>query len=190
MHAKSQHGMIFERVPFPARSLDETELEGCKFRSCDLSGHVITSADFVDCRFETCNLANFVPAHCGMKQVTFVDCKLVGVDFTKCSEFAFAVAFERCNLDYARFTKMPLKATTFDGCSLREASFAEANLTKARFIDCDLDRATFHRTVLTQADFRSATNFAIDPEANRIGKARFSRAGLAGLLGKYDLQIE
>jgi len=30
----------------------------------------------------------------------------------------------------------------------------------------------------------------IDPELNRIKKAKFSQSGLAGLLEKYDLEID
>jgi hypothetical protein len=42
---------------------------------------------------------------------------------------------------------------------------------------------------LEKTDFRSSFNYSIDPEVNRIKKAKFDRAGLAGLLDKYDLEI-
>jgi len=32
-------------------------------------------------------------------------------------------------------------------------------------------------------------NYSIDPEKNKIKKARFSTAGIAGLLDKYDIEI-
>ncbi|WP_419802798.1 hypothetical protein [Mucilaginibacter sp.] len=40
-----------------------------------------------------------------------------------------------------------------------------------------------------EADFSSAYNFSIDPENNRIKKAKFSVAGLPGLLEKFGLKI-
>jgi len=33
-------------------------------------------------------------------------------------------------------------------------------------------------------------NYSIDPELNKIKKARFSTQGIAGLLDKYDIEIE
>jgi uncharacterized protein YjbI with pentapeptide repeats len=64
-----------------------------------------------------------------------------------------------------------------------------ANLTKAVFTECDLAGAVFDNTNAEQADFSSAWHFTIDPEHNKIRKAKFSTAGLAGLLHKYQLTI-
>jgi hypothetical protein len=33
-------------------------------------------------------------------------------------------------------------------------------------------------------------NYSIDPDLNKIKKARFSTQGIAGLLDKYDIEIE
>lgn len=75
-------------------------------------------------------------------------------------------------------------------CSLKQVDFAEADLSKALFKDCDLASASFMRTNLEQADFRTARNYSIDPELNKMKRARFSPSELAGLLHKYNLQIE
>jgi hypothetical protein len=50
--------------------------------------------------------------------------------------------------------------------------------------------ATFESTIIEKADFRTSFNYSIDPEKNRIKKARFSLAGIAGLLDKYDIEID
>jgi hypothetical protein len=44
--------------------------------------------------------------------------------------------------------------------------------------------------VLNGVDFTTATNFSIDPEINRLKKARFSLYGLPGLVEKYEVVIE
>jgi uncharacterized protein YjbI with pentapeptide repeats len=54
---------------------------------------------------------------------------------------------------------------------------------------CDLDRAIFGNTVLEGADLSTAYNYSIDPDINRLKKARFAAQGLAGLLGKYQIII-
>ena len=83
-----------------------------------------------------------------------------------------------------------MKGITFKECKLEEVEFAEADLTNAHFHHCDLTRATFENTVLAGADFRTANNYSLDPEKNKIKKAKFSSAGVLGLLDKYDIVIE
>jgi uncharacterized protein YjbI with pentapeptide repeats len=72
---------------------------------------------------------------------------------------------------------------------LHEVDFSECDLTSALLDNCDLLNATFDRTIIEKADFRTAYNYSIDPDNNRIKKARFSKSGIAGLLQKYDIQI-
>ena len=87
-------------------------------------------------------------------------------------------------------SRLNLKNTQFTDCNLQETDFTGTDLTGATFDNCDLTRATFDHTILEKADFRSAYNFSINPETNRIRKARFSLAGLVGLLDVYGIEIE
>jgi hypothetical protein len=64
------------------------------------------------------------------------------------------------------------------------------DLTNSTFDTCHLARATFGNTILEKTTFCTSYNYSIDPESNRIRKAKFSLAGVAGLLGKYDIEIE
>jgi hypothetical protein len=48
----------------------------------------------------------------------------------------------------------------------------------------------FEGTNLEKTDFRSAFNYSLDPEINRMKKARFSLPGVTGLLGKYGIEVE
>ena len=68
--------------------------------------------------------------------------------------------------------------------------FSEADLTGVVFDNCDLTKAIFDQTNLEKVDFRTSYNYSIDPEKNRIHKARFSASDIAGLLDKYDIHIE
>jgi len=72
---------------------------------------------------------------------------------------------------------------------MQEANFEESDLTGSIFADCDLTRTLFSNTILYETDFTSAYNFSIDPEKNKMKKAKFSVMGLQGLLEKYSLQI-
>jgi uncharacterized protein YjbI with pentapeptide repeats len=78
----------------------------------------------------------------------------------------------------------------FDRCNLQEIDFSGADLSHSIFESCDLYRAIFYNTNLKQADFRSSYNYSFDPEQNQVKKARFSFAGIIGLLNKYDIEVE
>jgi uncharacterized protein YjbI with pentapeptide repeats len=85
---------------------------------------------------------------------------------------------------------LKVKGTAFKDCKLQEVDFVESDLTNVRFENCDLTMASFENTILTGTDLRTASNYSIDPEKNKIKKAKFSLAGVVGLLDKYDIIIE
>ena len=114
----------------------------------------------------------------------------MGLRFENCSDFLFTADFDHCQLNLSSFTGMKLKRTKFNNSTLCEVDFSGADLSHALFENCDLSRAVFERSLLEKADFRTAYNFSIDPEMNKIKKAKFSAAGIAGLLNKYDIEIE
>ncbi|WP_237702550.1 pentapeptide repeat-containing protein [Bizionia argentinensis] len=93
-------------------------------------------------------------------------------------------------MDYSTFFGAKFKKTHFIKCSLKEVDFSESNLSAAVFKNTDLMGARFSKTNLEKTDFRSAKNFAIDPELNMLKKAKFSALQLEGLLHKYQLDIE
>jgi len=136
-----------------------------------------------------CNLTLAKLINTGLSGVKFKNCKLLGLDFSTTRNFSFAVTFDSCIMDYASFTRKKLRNTLFKKCRLLETGFQESDLTGAVFADCDLTRAFFSNSILNEADFTSAYNFSIDPEKNKIKKAKFSASGLPGLLEKYNLNI-
>jgi fluoroquinolone resistance protein len=180
----------FESVDFAGRELSGEDFDSCTFANCGFLESNLSGSLFTDCQMIDCNLSMAVVGHTGLRNVAFVGCKVVGVDFGGCLPFLFAVSFDKCRLDYSRFIKSRLKKTEFKECSIRDADFTEADLTGASFDGCDLSNTLFSRTNLSKADFRRARNYVIDLEINVVRKARFSLSGVAGLLSKYDLVIE
>ena len=79
---------------------------------------------------------------------------------------------------------------TFRNSNLLEVDFSECDLTGSVFDKCDFIRATFENSIIEKADFRTSFNYSINPEKNRINKAIFSLTGIAGLLDKYDIEID
>ena len=120
----------------------------------------------------------------------FADHPLQKGEYDNCSGFGLSVSFENCVLDHSSFFKVNLKKTAFRHVQLHEVDFSECDLTEAVFDDCDLKGTIFDHTILQKADLRTAKGYSIDPESNRIKKARFGLSGVAGLLNKYDIEID
>jgi len=180
----------FRGEDFTEDDLPKGEYENCRFEQCSFTGSDLSTVVFTECAFEDCDLSNARFHETALKDVRFKSCKLMGLRFDDCNDFLLAFSFEDCTLDYASFFKVKLKNTTFKNCKLEETEFAAADCTGVVFDNCDLDGAIFDQTNLEKADFRSAVNYRIDPENNRITWARFSVSGLAGLLKKYKIVIE
>jgi len=58
---------------------------------------------------------------------------------------------------------------------LKETDFSDVNLSASVFSDCDLT---------------GTNNYSIDPEFNKLKKAKFSAFNLGGLLYKHQLDID
>ncbi len=85
---------------------------------------------------------------------------------------------------------MVLKRQTFTDVKLHEVDFTETDLTAAVFNNCDFRAAIFDRTILENADLTTSYNYSIDPEQNRVSKAKVSLYGFKGLLEKYNLDVQ
>lgn len=179
----------FENVDFSTQKLEAQEYDHCTFLNCTFSDAVISGINFTDCIFEECDLSNCKLQNTAFKTVDFVKCKLLGLHFDDCNPFLFSVFFKQCVLDFSSFYKMKLKQTTFSDCQLIEVEFNESDLSESVFLNCDLNKASFNNTNLTSCDLRLAINFTIDPENNKLNKAKFSQDGLSGLLLKYNIKV-
>jgi len=181
---------VFKREDFSQNPLPPAEYDNCTFIDCIFTDANLTGFIFTECRFEGCNLGMAKAKGTAFKYVTFINCKLLGFNFSIADPFLLTLKFEGCNMQLVSFYRLKIKGTKFIKCGLQEADFNETDLTGATFDGCDLNKAIFQQAVLEKADFRTAYNYSLDPELNRIKKARFSREGIAGLLMKYNISIE
>lgn len=180
----------FENIDYSEKILSNREFVNCEFINCNFTKSDFSNNDFMDCNFKSCNFSLTILQDAGLKNSKFFGCKLMGIDFSKCNSFLFSVGFQDCHLDYSSFFQIKMKKTNFVDCSVKDVDFSEADLSMAIFKNCDLLNTSFMRTNLEKTDFRSALNYSIDPELNRIKKAKFSTEGIYGLLMKYDIEIE
>ena len=180
---------VFNGIDFTQNPLGKGEYENCTFSQCNFADADISGFRFIDCGFDNCNVSLAKLDKTVLRDIKFKDCKMLGLRFDTCHEFGLSFSFDGCQLDHSSFYKRSLKKTVFKNSELKEADFAEADLTSAVFDNCDLSQAVFDHTILEKADFSTSYNYSIDPEINRIKKAKFSILGISGLLGKYDINI-
>lgn len=180
----------FTGLDFTQQPLSPADYDGCTFHQCDFSGVSLCGFRFIDCVFTQCNLSLAELHNTSFRDVVFKECKLLGLRFDACGDFGLAVSFEACQLNHSSFYKTKLKKTKFKDCQLHEADFTDCDLSAALLANCDLFRTVFDNTNLEKADLRTAYNYSIDPERSRLRKARFSLAGLPGLLQKYAIEID
>ena len=180
----------FEEHVFKAlNTLEKGDYEYCTFDNCDLSGADLKYCTFVDCIFNDCNLSSTKMISTALRNVTFNNCKLMGVNFESCNPLLFDISCTNSQMNFCTFYQMTLKKVTFDNCTMHEVDFTEADLSGSKLKNCDLKDAHFERTTLLKTDFRTSFNFSIDPEANQIKGALFSKESIAGLLDKYQIKI-
>lgn len=179
----------FSNIDYAERVLENREFIRCEFVNCDFLKSDLSGNDFVDCRFKGCNFSLTIVNGAGFRNASFTGCKILGIDFSKCNQFLFSFSFQECILDYSTFFRTKLKKTKFMDCSLKEVDFEEVDLTGSLFRNCDMEGTRFMRTTLEKADFSTSRNFTIDLDANMVKRAKFSALNLAGLLYKYNLDI-
>ena len=175
----------FTEIPLPAGDFENCVFINCNFASADLSERA-----FADCSFQSCNLSLVKTFKTTLNNIHFTDCKLLGIHFETCSEFLFSVIFSNCLLDLSSFEGRVMKKTRFTACSLKETDFTNSDLSASIFDRCNLDKTIFENSNLEKADFRTALNYSIDPDRNKIKKAQFGLTGLPGLLEKYDIVVK
>lgn len=183
------YNQVFDNTTKAPAQWAGQEFEQCTFKKLDLSRIAFTGSNFIDCRFEDCNLTRAELKNTKLYDVRFVNCKLPHVDFSLCNAFGFHVNFQECQLDYTVFLNRKLKKASFIDCSLKEAQFIKCDLTGTGFEHCNVELARFEHNDLSHVDFSSSYNLEINPDENKLKKARFSLHNLPGLLTKYDLVI-
>ena len=181
---------IFENCDFSDGSFQLGEYEQCKFIKCNFHNANFKKSVFIDCVFEQCDLSMVKVDKSSFQHVTFLDSKMVGVQFEHLNPFGLQVEFQHVIMDHASFYNAKFPATHFSNCSFKEADFSQSDFTKAIFKNCDFKLAVFNNTILEQVDFISSFNYSIDPSTNKLKKSKHSSSGVLGLLDGIDIIIE
>lgn len=82
-----------------------------------------------------------------------------------------------------------MKNVSFQGSRLKENYFTNTLLNGADFSHVDLSGTIFHNCDLSKADFSTASKYEIDPQSNKIKKAKFSLPEVIGLLSSFEINL-
>lgn len=179
----------FEKIIYKDRHLKGKEFNECIFIECDFSDSSFLSTKFLDCIFKDCNLSLMSLGGSTVNNAQFSGSKILGVNFSECIDFLFSVSFDNCILDYSSFQGKKMNKTIFNDSSLKGVNFTQTDLSTSAFNNCSLESAIFNQSNLSSVDLINAHNFSIDPELNRLNKAKFSLQSLPNLLEKYNIKV-
>jgi len=180
----------FKGTDFTLLPLEKGEYAYCTFINCNFASTDLSGFKFLDCDFIGCDL-NLVQLHKTLFQnVSFKECKMLGLRFDHCQSIGMSFNVSHCILNHSSFYKTSLKGINLYHTSLLDVDFTESELPEAVFYSCDLLNALFDRTNLEKADLRTSYNFRIAPESNRLHKAKFSLSSITGLLQHHNIYID
>lgn len=180
---------IIKSESFSKKSLEGEDFQGCSFIGCDITESNLRNTKFCACTFTNCNLSIPKLEGCRFQDVKFIECKIVGADFFKCEKTFFSPSFKKCFLHYCNFSDLNMKNISIKDCKIHEVHFSHTLLNGAIFENTDLSGTIFHQCDLSQADFSTSSRYNIDPQTNKIKKAKFSLPEAIGLLQGFDILI-
>ncbi|NCN95686.1 MAG: pentapeptide repeat-containing protein [Bdellovibrionales bacterium] len=167
---------------------DGAEFLDCVFESINFEAVNLSNLKILDCTFKNCNLSNVKLLNSSIRGSSFVDSKIVGVNFSNCLTVQL-LSFSSSILNYSVFQDLDCVSFDFQACSLKEVDFSDSRLHEASFTECDLTLANFSGSDLRKADFRRAIGYQIDPVLTKIKGAKFSAPEVLGLLTSFEINI-
>ena len=184
---------IFQNITVQGAELRGKVFEDCGFMGCSLADATLADCKFVDCTFTRCNLSNMKLGRSRFAGTEFVECKVLGMDWSRATWPRVAVGaplrFRQCILNDSTFFGLALEELVIEDCKAHGVDFREADLGRGNFQRTDFANAMFGKTNLTEADFTGATNYSIDVFGNRIDRARFTRGDALALLDSLGIEL-
>ncbi len=184
---------IFDNITLISLDVFNSEFEECEFNDCDFSSTTFNRCKFLNCSFSRCNLSLAKVPNSRFFEVDFVECKLVGIDWTSAIWPSFhlnpEIRFSKCILNYSSFMALTLNELRLNSCKLHEVDLREGDFSGSSMTDCDFSNSLFMHTNLRDVDFTESYNFNIDVFENKISKAKFSRYEALSLLDSLEIEL-
>ncbi|QUJ69865.1 pentapeptide repeat-containing protein (plasmid) [Photobacterium sp. GJ3] len=183
----------FEKLSLSFSEFTEVEFEDCEFTDCNFSESTLKHCKFINCYFDRCNLSLIRIPQSRFFGVTFVESKLVGVDWTQAHWPSFNVdhelRFRNSILNDASFFGLTLNELELTECKLHDVDFREGDFKAAKMTFCDFTHSLFMRTDLRGADLTESTQYHLHVLENQVEGAKFSRFEALNLLESLGVEL-
>lgn len=170
-----------------------SEFEECVFVDCNFSEATFENCNFINCSFTRCQLSLINLSYTRLFNVSFLECKLVGVDWTRAtwSDYHrdFEISFRQCILNDSSFFGLTLQGLVLDECKVHDVDFREGDFSKAIMTYCDFTHSLFMRTNLQAADLTEATQYSINVLENQLQGAKLSKFEAVYLLESLGVEL-
>ena len=180
----------YVKIDFSKTKIKKGEYDNCTFTSCNFENTHASNIQFVETEFIDCNFSNALIKSSAFREVHFINCKMIGVKFNECDPFLLQFLFKDCQLNFSSFFQLKIPSTQFLHCNLQDVDFTETVLTNSVFANCDLRGALFESSNIEKSDFRTAFNFNINPNHNKLKGGKYCKENIAGLLNDFKVNIE
>lgn len=168
---------------------------GCTFESCQFEDLAFGEMDWRNARFERCTFLR-----CDLRGVRWTGARFHGVQFDTCvldklrwntlTTLFLSITLTDCQAMFGDWSEMELKNSALRNCNLTGSDFSGADARQVDWSGSRLTEVIFHRTDLREGDFRTATDWTIDPAENKVRDTHFSRQALEGLVTRLGLQLD
>ena len=170
-----------------------SEFEECVFVDCNFSEATFENCNFINCSFTRCQLSLINLSYTRLFNMSFLECKLVGVDWTRAtwSDYHrdFEISFRQCILNDSSFFGLTLQGLVLDECKVHDVDFREGDFSKAIMTYSDFTHSLFMRTNLQAADLTEATQYSINVLENQLQGAKLSKFEAVYLLESLGVEL-
>lgn len=183
----------FEGLDLAGETFTSRTFESCTFVRCALTEALFDRCKFIECTFRSCDLSNARLPASKCQVVSFDECKLLGVDWTRAEWPRYAapgkLVFRKSNISYSNFFGLDLQETVLEECKAHSVDFREGNFAKSNFTYTDFRDSLFNKTQLIGVDFSEAMHYLINVQENPVRGGRFTRSESFGLLHGLDIEL-
>ena len=183
----------FNHLSMVEQKIEGVEFEDCSFTECDFTEATFRKCRFIECVFSDCNLSVMKIGQSQFTDVSFEQCKLIGVNWTRAMwsqlRLAASLSFKNCVMNDSSFFDINLDELNLTECKAHDVDFRNGSFSHANFTHTDFTGSLFGKTDLSGADFTEAVNYDIDIFDNKIDKAKFTRYEAVRLLNCLDVEL-
>lgn len=182
--------MEFKDLDFSGLSLSGRDFDSCTFLRCQFNETDLSKSHFDRCAFSESMVSNPIMSDLRLNDISFENCKLVGLAFFKCGQPSFDLKIHGSRLIGCNFSDMSMKKSILSGNDFSDCYFQNCLAQECDFSGSRFSNVLFSKANLSKANFLDASGYSIDPNGNILKKAIFNLPGLLALLDYFDIVIK